>query len=206
MLAMSSKTVPTVRPFVERLETRETPASLSFEPASGLGGILGTQANHAAPIVVLVHGSHHSPERLQRKGRLRKLRPQDLSAMAQLVVDLSNFNRLENGIPQLQVNPLLQQAAQAEAELIAQVRTIDHVVNGLGPEDRAHAVGYTATYIGENVAVIWGYPDPPTTFVNNFMNSGPHRANILAAGYREIGVGIAMNAQGEWYAVQMFGS
>jgi uncharacterized protein YkwD len=57
--------------------------------------------------------------------------------------------------------------------------------------------------VGENVA--YGYRDGAAVMVG-WMNSPGHRANILNANYRLLGVGAAQSAQGRWYSAQVFGT
>ena len=57
--------------------------------------------------------------------------------------------------------------------------------------------------VGENVA--YGYSDG-TKVTAAWMASPGHRANILNARYRLIGVGATQDSNGRWYAAQVFGS
>jgi hypothetical protein len=59
------------------------------------------------------------------------------------------------------------------------------------PWDRMIAAGYTYNSAGENIAA--GYATPAAVMVG-WMNSSGHRANILSANYREIGVGYYLDA------------
>ena len=52
---------------------------------------------------------------------------------------------------------------------------------------------YAGHYAGENVACIGPCPSNGTGFQNDWMNSPPHRANILNGRYAFVGVGIACN-------------
>jgi uncharacterized protein YkwD len=59
--------------------------------------------------------------------------------------------------------------------------------------------GYSSWRVGENLA--WGAPNlTPTTVVQRWLKSPPHRANLLSRTYREFGVGrvLASNARGFW--------
>ena len=57
--------------------------------------------------------------------------------------------------------------------------------------------------VGENVA--YGYADG-TKVTAGWMGSTGHRANILNARYRLIGVGASQDSDGRWYAAQVFGA
>ena len=67
---------------------------------------------------------------------------------------------------------------------------------------RVQATGYTAP-VGENIA--WGWRTPADV-MNAWMNSAPHKANILNCSARAIGVGLAYASNGTSYWTQEFGS
>jgi uncharacterized protein YkwD len=73
--------------------------------------------------------------------------------------------------------------------------------NGATFATRITAVGYTRGY-GENIS--WGYRTP-TAVVDAWMNSAPHRANILNCSFNYVGVGAAFKADGTPYWTQDFG-
>ena len=56
---------------------------------------------------------------------------------------------------------------------------------------------------GENVAV--GFDDGRSVVVDGWMQSPPHRANILRGSFRLLGTGARRGDDGRWYAVQVFG-
>src|SRR2546423_1519821 len=57
-----------------------------------------------------------------------------------------------------------------------------------------HNAGYSGRTLGENIA--WGslQYSTPASIVKMWMHSPGHRANILRAGFRDIGIGIARGA------------
>jgi len=61
--------------------------------------------------------------------------------------------------------------------------------------------GITYRYSGENIA--WGQRSPEEV-VTAWMNSAGHRANILNANFKELGVGYRQNARGVNYFTQLF--
>jgi uncharacterized protein YkwD len=56
---------------------------------------------------------------------------------------------------------------------------------------------------GENVA--FGYPNGRSAVDDGWMRSPEHRRNLLDAGFRLLGSGARLGADGVWYAVQVFG-
>lgn len=121
------------------------------------------------------------------------------------IVSLTNQARAEVGLPSLVVSESLQQASQIQAENMARLNRIAHVL----PEsetptlaDRAGAVGYDFAALAENLA--FNYVSPSEA-VEGWLGSDGHRHNILSTEYTEIGVAIARNAIGQPYYVQVFG-
>jgi uncharacterized protein YkwD len=53
--------------------------------------------------------------------------------------------------------------------------------------DRISRIGYSAIWVGENIFA--GMLSSPSIVVNWWMNSAPHRANILNAKYSSFGIG-----------------
>jgi uncharacterized protein YkwD len=131
-----------------------------------------------------------------KKGELK------LTADEQALIDLTNAERKKAELEPLKMNPKLMEAARKHAENMAKQDKLDHVLDEKNPTDRAKAAGYKSTYIGENVS--WNQKDPKEALAE-WMDSEPHRANILKKEYTEIGVAVAKNSKGEPYWVQVFG-
>ena len=68
------------------------------------------------------------------------------------------------------------------------------------PFDMMKAFGISFRYAGENIA--YGYKTPAEV-VRGWMNSEGHRANILNASFKEIGVGYS--ADGNYWTQQFIG-
>jgi uncharacterized protein YkwD len=121
------------------------------------------------------------------------------------VVSATNSARARRGLAALAVSSKLMEAARIQAEQMAAFQRADHVITGAQyptPESRLAAVGYSYSSVGENVA--WNQRDPQSA-VDAWMNSAPHRANILDPGYTEMGAAMARSSKGEPYWVQVFG-
>jgi uncharacterized protein YkwD len=68
--------------------------------------------------------------------------------------------------------------------------------------NRLNYYKYAYRLAGENIA--WNYRSAEDV-MEGWMTSAGHRANILNAGFREIGVGVRYNNRGEPYYCQVFG-
>lgn len=102
------------------------------------------------------------------------------------VVRLINAYRARNGVPPLRVGRALSRAARAHSADMARRGYFDHGAF----ESRLRAFGVRAPYIGENLAE-GSRPLPPADVVRMWIQSPPHRENLLDRGFRRIGVGEA---------------
>jgi hypothetical protein len=126
---------------------------------------------------------------------------------ANVLVDETNQNRVTNGLPDLQVSPLLQEAAQEKANDEATNGYFAHTSpQGLTPWYWFQQVGYNFDYAGENLAVNFSDSEDVTTA---WMNSPEHRANILSTYFTQIGIATAQGTyEGEptTFVVEEFGT
>ncbi len=107
---------------------------------------------------------------------------------------LVNARRAEAGLAPLSSSATLTRAALAHSEDMGERRFFAHdAPDGTEPAERIAAAGYprTGVSVGENLA--WGEETAgtPEEFVEGWMNSPGHRANILRAEFREVGIGLA---------------
>jgi hypothetical protein len=93
---------------------------------------------------------------------------------------------------------------------MAKAGKLGHAVDGRRPAERAQAQGYEPCIVAENVGFQYrssGY-DAATLaaeLVEGWKNSPGHRENMEDAAVTEIGVGIAQDAKGRYFGVQLFG-
>ncbi|MFE6780131.1 CAP domain-containing protein [Streptomyces sp. NPDC057702] len=127
-----------------------------------------------------------------------------LARLAGEVVALTNAERTAAGLRPLAVDARLTVAAQAHsADMVARDFYAHTTPEGREPWDRAAAAGCAHRGIGENIACGQrGAAD----VVRGWMNSPGHRANILAPGFDEIGVGYATGSRAGTYWTQLFGT
>jgi hypothetical protein len=123
------------------------------------------------------------------------------------LVDETNQSRVLNDLPDLQVSPLLQAAAQEKANDEATKGYFAHTSpQGLTPWYWFQQVGYDFDYAGENLAVNFSDSQDVTTA---WMNSPEHRANILSTDFTQIGIATAQGIyEGEptTFVVEEFGT
>jgi uncharacterized protein YkwD len=121
----------------------------------------------------------------------------------QAITDLTNAARekADQELKPLKMNPKLMEAARKHAENMAAQDKLEHVLDEKTPSDRVKATGYKPRAVGENIA----FRGTAKETVADWMDSEPHRKNILNPDYTEIGVAVVKNAKGERYWVQVFG-
>lgn len=103
------------------------------------------------------------------------------------ILELVNGARSDEGLHPLTLQSQLQAAARIHAADMACNHFTSHTgSDGSSVGDRVEAQGYSWSWIGENYMVTRSGPE---TAFNWWMNSTPHRNNILGSSYTEIGVG-----------------
>lgn len=123
--------------------------------------------------------------------------PSPYSSVAAECTALTNQHRAAVGAPPLTMHPKLDAAAQAHSDYQAATRTMTHdSANGDGPGTRMTKAGYAWRTWGENVA--FGQADCAAV-IAAWMNSPGHRTNMLNARYTNIGIGMAVAANGAKY-------
>lgn len=122
------------------------------------------------------------------------------------LLDLTNAERAKHDLAPLQYAADLGEAAQQHAIDMAQNSYIGHVgSDGSTLDVRLGKARYAYTLLGENVAA--GSANPERT-LQQWMNSGGHRANILNPDFDTIGFGFSHNVDSRYgyYWVQVFGT
>jgi len=124
-----------------------------------------------------------------------------------VVVDLTNDERAELAAAPLQRNSLLDQAARAKAQHMADNQYFAHFApDGTTPWSFFADSGYVYAHAGENLAIHF---TDSTEVVEAWMQSPAHRKNIVDQKYTEIGVGTARGTFDGYdtvYVVQLFGT
>ncbi len=130
----------------------------------------------------------------------------DISSQDMLL--LTNEKRAEAGLPPLQLNSQLSQAAEAKAQdMFAKDYWAHFSPTGESPWDFIKAAGYSYVYAGENLAR--GFTTS-NDVINAWMASPDHRANMLSVHYNDVGFateqGRLPGDSNTVLVVEMFGS
>ncbi len=129
------------------------------------------------------------------------------SISADDLIALANSDRAKDGLGSLTKNSKLTAAAKAKAEdMLAKDYWSHYGPNGETPWQFIKGAGYTYTYAGENLAK--GFITTSATHTA-WMNSPTHRANILKAEFKDVGIYVVdgtLQGEATTLVVQMFGS
>ncbi len=122
------------------------------------------------------------------------------------IIQLTNYQRVINGLDPLTENPLLSEAARLKALDMIEKGYFAHYYEQTTPWDFLDKTGVTNWYhAGENLAK--NYNDS-TAMVQAWMDSEKHRENILSDNYSETGVAVVQatlsDGQTVSVTVQMF--
>jgi uncharacterized protein YkwD len=123
------------------------------------------------------------------------------SVQEKQLFDQLNESRKEAGLEPLGWDENLAQAARAHSQLMASKNQLAHVLPGEPAVDaRLAATGVRFNRSAENVAYNTNFGD----FHKAWMESPPHRENMLSPNYNVVGIGVAQSDDGLYYATQDF--
>jgi uncharacterized protein YkwD len=112
-----------------------------------------------------------------------------------------NVDRAANGLPPLTWSPKLSNQAGTWAANMAAVNSLYHQ-NLSALINSSDYQGYST--LGENIIVGPGNLSP-AALEAAWMNSPPHKANILSGAFNIVGIGYVRGPDGRIWAVQDFG-
>lgn len=123
------------------------------------------------------------------------------------IIELTNQERQQAGLPVLRRSKLLDQSAKLKAQDMINYNYFAHnrPEDELTPWEWFKQVGYNYTFAGENLAMSFAEAEDA---VRAWMESPTHRANIMNPNYREVGVAVLIgkiNGQQTTLVVQHFG-
>ncbi|CAG8460478.1 864_t:CDS:2 [Cetraspora pellucida] len=106
------------------------------------------------------------------------------------MLQLVNAERKKNNSPALTLDSRLTRAAQNHANYMASIQKLTHDDKSGNIGDRIKAQGYSWSVVGENIA--FGQKNEDEA-MKSWMNSPPHKANILDKRFKHLGVGYSSN-------------
>ena len=124
-----------------------------------------------------------------------------ISAMEQAVLQQINEYRRQKGLSVLTLNATISRQARIHSQDMAR----SHVLSHDGFDARIQTISKSIPYraAAENVAYNMGFANPDRQAIDGWLKSTWHRQNI-EGNYGLTGIGVAKNAQGEYYFTQIF--
>jgi len=122
------------------------------------------------------------------------------------IIELTNQERQEIGLPILRHNRILDLAAQQKAADMLEYDYFEHTSpDGVKPWYWFKQVDYNYTYAGENLAMNFVQAEDA---MRAWMESPSHKDNIVSKNYQDIGIAVAvgvLEGQKTTLVVQLFG-
>ncbi|MFF5789237.1 CAP domain-containing protein [Streptomyces sp. NPDC012693] len=159
----------------------------------------------AAPTAAVAAVAEPAPPQRVPQGAARAAEAPkgEAAGFVQDVVGLVNAEREKAGCGSLREEPRLRAAAQKHADDMSARDYYAHdSPEGRNGGDRMSDAGYEWSAWAEN---IHRGPKAPSAAMADWMESSGHRANILNCAFKDVGVGVALGADGPWW-VQTFGA
>lgn len=125
----------------------------------------------------------------------------DQAAAQQAMLCLTNWARTQSGLPALQLDASLNEAGRAKLAADVSCGEFSHTPCGsvFSSIFSTYLAGTRGYQIGENIAWGTGRYGTPRETMNGWLQSSGHRANILTAAFRDIGIGYLPNQAFQGY-------
>ncbi len=119
--------------------------------------------------------------------------------------EAANAERRKRGLAALAWDDVLAAVARAHSRDMARRSYMGHESpEGVGPADRVRAAGIAYRALAENVASNVHMDEPVAAAVAGWIESRPHRKNLLSAEFTRTGVGVAVDDEGRVIFTQLF--
>jgi len=133
-----------------------------------------------------------------------------IQSVEQAIIQRTNEFRESNELSAVKPDESMTQAAEKFAAFMARTSKYGHHADGTTPAERAEAAGYNYCVVRENIAYRTNSGEVTAksltdVFVQGWIDSPPHRENMLADYVIDTGVAVATTDNVTFYAVQMFG-
>lgn len=129
------------------------------------------------------------------------------SITPQKIIEITNQKRIEQGLPALKEDSVLDKAALSKgADMISRNYWAHNAPDGTTPWHFFETAGYSYRYAGENLAR--DFSDPGDV-VDAWIASPSHKENLFSSRYEEIGVAVVegnLRGHNTILVVQMFGT
>jgi uncharacterized protein YkwD len=136
-----------------------------------------------------------------QKSNLVAIHIQSGSSMTIAALERSIHNQIDRyrqslKLPPLPLDPTVSAQARAHSQEMAQSGTLSHTMDSVDTQRKYPTAA-------ENIASTQDYPHPDRIAVQDWIASQAHQQNIIG-NYNFTGIGVAKNAQGEYFFTQIF--
>ena len=181
---------PTITQTPTAAPPAETP-SPTASPAATEPGAVVTETETASPTATIVPPTATSPPACSPAGN---------ASFESTLLGLINAERQPQGLQPYNLQSQLQAAARAHSTDMACNNFLSHTgSDGSSVRDRIARQGYSWSWAGENIYATGNTSSSaPQQAFDWWMNSAPHRANLLSPNYIDIGLGYMYRADSSY--------
>ena len=129
-------------------------------------------------------------------------RTDELSEIEKRIHRLVNEYRRSQGVNTLVWNDIIAERALKHSEKMAS-NQVHFSHDGFDERMRAIAERMQVRNMSENLGYNWGREDPAAQFVDGWIKSPGHHANMIGD-FELTGIGVAKSVDGTYYATQLF--
>lgn len=120
---------------------------------------------------------------------------------------LGEVNRLRraHGLESLDFDEELLEVARAYSRRMAEEKFFSHAdPEGRSVRERVNEAGISWRMVGENLAYSNGYINPVAASLRGWMESAPHKRNLLEASFQQTAIGVWISSKGTVYFTEIF--
>jgi uncharacterized protein YkwD len=120
---------------------------------------------------------------------------------------LGEVNRLRkaHGLATLDFDEDLLEVARAYSRRMAEEKFFSHAdPEGRSVRERVNEAGISWRMVGENLAYSNGYINPVAASLRGWMESAPHKRNLLEEGFQQTAIGVWISSNGTVYFTEIF--
>jgi uncharacterized protein YkwD len=132
-------------------------------------------------------------------------RLREIASLERECLEQVNLVRQAHGVFALDFDEELLEVARAYSRRMAEEKFFAHEdPEGRTVRQRVDRVGIKWRMIGENLAYSNGYLSPVAASLHGWMESEPHRRNMLDPGYTDTAIGVWISSDGTVYFTEIF--
>ena len=129
----------------------------------------------------------------------------EIAALEQKCLDEVNRLRRAHGLSRLHLDEELLEVARAYSRRMAEERFFAHEdPEGRTVRQRVELAGIRWRLIGENLAYSNGYNNPVAASLRGWMESEPHKRNLLEPSFTQTAIGVWISSNGTVYFTEIF--